>query len=72
MDLHPDLIDLLTEFKNSGVEYLIVGGWAGRETIQWQGIEAHIIGFDDLCESKRAAARPKDLADLRQLQKFRR
>lgn len=26
MDLHPDLIDLLTEFANSGVEYLIVGG----------------------------------------------
>lgn len=28
MDLHPDLIDLLTEFASSGVEYLIVGGWA--------------------------------------------
>lgn len=28
MDLHPDLIDLLTELKSSGVEYLVVGGWA--------------------------------------------
>lgn len=28
MDLRPDLIDLLTEFENSGVEYLVVGGWA--------------------------------------------
>jgi hypothetical protein len=28
MDLHPDLIELLTEFANSGVEYLVVGGWA--------------------------------------------
>ncbi len=28
MDLHPDLIDLLTEFESSGVEYLVVGGWA--------------------------------------------
>lgn len=28
MDLHPDLIDLLTELANFGVEYLVVGGWA--------------------------------------------
>ncbi len=28
MDLSPDLIDLLTEFEGSGVEYLVVGGWA--------------------------------------------
>ncbi len=28
MDLSPDLIDLLTEFANSGVEYLVIGGWA--------------------------------------------
>ncbi len=28
MDRHPVLIDLLTEFANSGVEDLVVGGWA--------------------------------------------
>jgi predicted nucleotidyltransferase len=28
MDLSPDLIDVLEEFENFGVEYLIVGGWA--------------------------------------------
>jgi hypothetical protein len=28
VDLSPDLIDLLTEFESSGVEYLVVGGWA--------------------------------------------
>ena len=28
MDLHPDLFDLLTEFASSGVEYLVIGGWA--------------------------------------------
>ncbi len=28
MDLSPDLIDLLTEFENFGVEYLVIGGWA--------------------------------------------
>ena len=28
MDLHPDLIDLLTEFARFGVEFLVVGGWA--------------------------------------------
>ncbi len=28
MNLHRDLIDLLTEFASCGVEYLVVGGWA--------------------------------------------
>lgn len=28
MDLSPDLIDLLTEFEKSGVESLVIGGWA--------------------------------------------
>jgi len=28
VDLRPDLIDLLTEFANFGVEYLVVGSWA--------------------------------------------
>lgn len=28
MDLHQDLIDLLSVFSSSGVDYLIVGGWA--------------------------------------------
>lgn len=28
MNLHPDLMDLLTAFASSNVEYVIVGGWA--------------------------------------------
>lgn len=150
MDLHPDLIDLLTEFAKSEAEYLVIGGWAvgvhseprftkdldlligtspenldrvvdalkaygappalvdevrtmtpeefvffgvpparidllravpgvdfdrawsNRQTIEWQGIKVHVIGFDELCDAKRAAGRPKDLADLRVLEKFRR
>jgi len=28
LDLSPDLIDVLAEFENFGVEYLVVGGWA--------------------------------------------
>jgi hypothetical protein len=28
MDLSPDLTDLLAEFESSGVEYLVIGGWA--------------------------------------------
>jgi aminoglycoside-2''-adenylyltransferase len=28
VDLSPDLIDVLAEFENFGVEYLVVGGWA--------------------------------------------
>jgi hypothetical protein len=149
MDLHPDLIDLLTEFENSGVEYLIVGGWAvglhseprytkdldiligtdganlervvgalerygapaglidevrtmkddefvffgvpparvdllrqipgvdfakawtGRKTLQWHGVDVQVLGFDDLCEAKRAAGRPKDRDDLRKLERFK-
>lgn len=149
MDLHPDLIDLLTEFARFGVEYLVIGGWAvgvhseprytkdldlligtspenlgraasalaaygappalvdevrtmtpeefvffgvpparvdllravpgvdferawsTRKTIEWQGVLVHVIGLDELCEAKRAAGRPKDLADLRILEKFR-
>jgi hypothetical protein len=149
MDLQPDLIDLLSEFRSSGVEYLIVGGWAvgihaeprytkdldilvgsspdnllrvvtalerygappaliesvrtmtseefvffgvpparidllravpgvdfaaawpRRRTLEWNGVEVHVIGFDDLCASKRAAGRPKDLRDVRLLERFR-
>ncbi|MDF2697439.1 MAG: hypothetical protein K0S65_5822, partial [Labilithrix sp.] len=36
------------------------------------GIKVHVIGFNDLCEAKRTAGRPKDLTDLRILEKFRR
>ncbi len=28
MDLSPDLIDVLAEFENFAVEYLVIGGWA--------------------------------------------
>jgi hypothetical protein len=149
MDLHPDLIDLLTELKSSGVEYLVVGGWAvgvhaeprytkdldlligpsdenlarvstalqrygappglidqvrtmtadefvffgvpparvdllrsipgvdfpqawtRRTTVVWQGVDVHVIGFDDLLAAKRAAGRPKDLDDVRLLGRFK-
>ena len=149
MDLAPDLLDLLTELRNSGAEYLVVGGWAvgvhaeprytkdldlligtsptnlarvvtalerygapealveqvrtmkadefvffgvpparidllrtipgvgfedawpRRETVQWNGVDVPVIGFDDLCASKRAAGRSKDLDDLNRLEKFR-
>jgi Nucleotidyltransferase of unknown function (DUF6036) len=149
MDLHPDLIDLLTEFASSGVEYLIVGGWAvgvhseprytkdldlligpspenlarvvaalqrygappglveqvntmnagefvffgvpparvdllreipgvdfgqawgRRKTVPWQGVHVHVIGLEDLLQAKRAAGRPKDLDDVKLLERFR-
>lgn len=149
MDLAPDLLDLLTELRNSRAEYLVVGGWAvgvhteprytkdldlligtspanlnavvtalqrygapealvdqvrtmradefvffgvpparidllrtipgvafedawsRRKTIQWDGIDVHIIGFEDLCAAKSAAGRPKDFDDLKRLEKFR-
>lgn len=150
MDLHPDLIDLLTEFASSGVEYLVVGGWAvgihgeprytkdldllldgspanlervvgalarygsppllleqvrsmredefvffgvpparidllraipgvefgaawvRRHDVVWHGIEVHVIGLDDLVAAKRAAGRPRDLEDVRALERLTR
>lgn len=55
MDLHPDLIDLLTELQNSGAEYLIVGGWA-------VGIHAEPRDTKDLADLRlldRFAAKPR-------------
>lgn len=78
MDLHPDLIDLLTEFASFEVEYLVVGGWdfddawSRRVTITWAGTKVHVIGFEELCQAKLAAGRPRDLEDLKLLERFRR
>jgi hypothetical protein len=149
MDLAPDLIDLLTELRNSGAEYLVVGGWAvgvhaeprytkdldlfvgsspanldrvvtalerygapralidevrsmtrdefvffgvpparvdllasipgidfdaawaRRKDVNWGEVVVHVIGFDDLCDAKRAAGRRRDLDDLELLERFR-
>lgn len=149
MDLHQDLIDLLSAFDRCEVDYLVVGGWAvsthgkprytkdldlwigmdpdnltkvvralgefgappalvanvasmkpdefvffgtpparidllrqipgvtfeeawrRRLDTQWNGHDVHVIGLDDLIAAKRAADRPKDLADLKQLEALR-
>lgn len=147
MDLHPDLMDLLTAFESSNVEYLVIGGWAvsfhseprftkdldlfigeddsnlvrvikalgefgvpesilekargmapdeflffgvapvrvdllrripgasfaesyaHRVEADWRGTRVNIMARDDLIRAKRAAARPRDLADVRALEK---
>ena len=41
--------------------------WSGRIAGKLDGIDVNVIGRDDLIANKRAAARPKDLADLETL-----
>ncbi|MEO8800025.1 MAG: hypothetical protein ABI551_19170 [Polyangiaceae bacterium] len=65
----PARINLLG--KISGVENF-EAAWSRRKTIDWNGIAVHVIGLDDLRDAKRAAGRPKDLADLRSLERFER
>jgi hypothetical protein len=63
----PARVDLLRTVP--GVDF--ERAWSNRTTIEWHGVSVHVIGFDELCDAKRAAGRPKDLADLRMLEKFR-
>ncbi len=56
----PCRIDILTSI--SGVEF--DGGWAGRLQIEVEGMALPCIGHAELLANKRAAGRPKDLADL--------
>jgi predicted nucleotidyltransferase len=73
--LHPDLmtafgqepfrIDLLNSI--SGVTFQEV--WNGASEIQLQGERVLVIGKVELIANKRASGRPKDLQDLRTLEK---
>jgi predicted nucleotidyltransferase len=60
----PNRIDILTQI--SGVEF--DDAWAGREDALLDGIQVPMIGRDALLANKRASGRPKDLADLRELE----
>lgn len=44
--------------------------WENRISVEWN-VSVSILGFDDLCESKRVAGRKKDLEDLARLQPLR-
>jgi hypothetical protein len=63
MGVVPLRIDVLTDI--SGVAFQ--EAWPRRSVADVAGVPANIIGLDDLIVNKRAAARDKDLIDVRRL-----
>ena len=60
----PNRIDLLTTI--GGVRF--DEAWPRRTTVELWGLSVPVIGREDLVRSKRAAGRPRDLADLAELE----
>ena len=60
----PCRIDVITSID--GVEF--DDAWPRKVEVNVSGISVPILGRDDLVRNKRAAARPKDLADLADLE----
>ncbi len=60
----PARIDILTGI--SGVEF--AEAWTGRMTIRLGELEVPVIGREALIRNKRAAGRPRDLADVAELE----
>lgn len=58
--VEPCRIDILTAI--SGVEF--EPAWKNRMVVELEGIKVNCLGRAELIASKRAAGRPKDLADL--------
>jgi hypothetical protein len=63
----PRRIDILTSI--SGVEF--AAAWATRETTTWQGRTIAFLSRALLIANKRATARPRDLDDVRHLERPR-
>ena len=62
--LPPTRIDLLTSI--SGVEF--EAAWAGRVPLRLGDVEAMVIGREELIQNKRAVGRPRDVADVAELE----
>jgi hypothetical protein len=60
----PTRIDLLTGLTGVGFDE----AWASRVTLTLEGVEIPIIGRDALIRNKRALGRPRDLADVADLE----
>jgi hypothetical protein len=56
----PNRLDLLT--SPDGVDFEAC--WPARVRVDLGGVVANVIGFEHLIQNKRAAGRPRDLADL--------
>ena len=61
----PNRIDILTTI--GGVEF--EAAWPRRLTVELWGLRVPVIGKIDLIESKRATGRPRDLADVDELER---
>ena len=60
----PNRIDILTTI--GGVSF--DEAWPRRTSVKLWGLTVPVIGRDDLVRNKRAAGRPRDLADLAELE----
>ena len=58
--VEPDRIDILTSID--GVDF--DAAWQNRKQARINGTSVPVLGRDELMKNKRAAGRPKDLADL--------
>lgn len=62
--LAPNRIDILTDVGGLAFET----AWGRHLTVDVGGVEVPVIGKDDLITTKRAAGRPRDLADIAELE----
>lgn len=61
----PTRIDVLT--RPDGVDW--VGAWSRRMNTDYGDVPISVLAIEDLFSSKRAAGRPRDLADVSMLEK---
>jgi len=64
MGVEPNRIDVLT--KVAGLSY--ERAWKGRQRTTIEGVEASVLGFDDLVAAKRASARRRPPGSAKALQ----
>lgn len=61
-----DRVRIDVQIRTPGLEF--EDAWKRRETMSYQGVPIEVVSREDLLASKRAAAREKDLADVRALE----
>ena len=67
MFVNSDFSDLLKLFNAGRVRYLVIGGWARRVEIDFDGLPVPFISREDLITAKRASGRPQDMIDVESL-----
>jgi hypothetical protein len=60
----PSRIDILTDIGRIGFDE----AWQNHVTVEMQGLKVLVIGREELIRAKREAGRPRDLADLAELE----